>query len=170
MTPKSKDQAIKTARENAHENMGRYGSCSQSTVLALQDTFGLKDDNVFKAASGLTGGIAGLNDVCGALLGSSMMMGVVFGRGEKEAENKDKLMESMMLAGKLYKWYEKEFGSVKCRDICTRFAGGVFYDRNVPWQAELMKEAGVEGKCDELAQKTAAKAAEMIWDGLHRKK
>jgi len=130
----------------------------------------MKDDNVFRAASGLTGGIGGLNDTCGSLLGSSMIMGVVFGRPEKDTANKDKLMYSMALAGMLYKWYEKEFGSVKCRDICTRFAGGVFYDRNIPWQAELMKEARIDSKCDDLVQKTAAKAAEMIWDGLHKSK
>jgi hypothetical protein len=135
----------------------------------LQDTFGLKDENILKAASGLTGGIGGMHDACGSLLGASLMFGAVFGRGYDGLTNRDNLGESMTAAGKLYKWYEKEFGSPKCFDICTRFGGGAFYDRHIPWQAELAKEAGVHEKCDELAQKTAAKAAEMIWDALNKK-
>jgi C_GCAxxG_C_C family probable redox protein len=136
----------------------------------LQETFGLKDENILKAASGLTGGIGGMHDTCGSLLGASMMVGMVSGRGHDEIKNRDKLGESMTAVGKLYKWYEKEFGSAKCYDICTRFGGGVFYDRHVPWQAELAKAAGVPDKCNKLAQKTAAKTAEMIWDGLHKGK
>ena len=30
--------------------------------------------------------------------------------------------------GKMYKFFEKEFGTVKCREITTRHSGGVFYD------------------------------------------
>jgi C_GCAxxG_C_C family probable redox protein len=168
MTPKSKGEAVTIARQKAGEYMNTCGSCSQSTLLALQDAFGLKDENLFKAAGGLTGGIGGMNDACGSLLGASLMFGVVFGRGFNDLKNGDKLGESMAAVGKLYKWYEKEFGSATCRDICTKHGGGVFYDRHVPWQAELAKEAGVHEKCAEMAQKTAAKAAEMIWDGQHK--
>jgi C_GCAxxG_C_C family probable redox protein len=174
MTPKSKASvtrtaAVKTAREQAGKYMKTCGSCSQSTVLALQDAFGLQDENVLKAAAGLTGGIGGLYDTCGSLLGASMMLGVVMGRGYADIEDKAGLGASMAAAGTLHKWYEKEFGSATCRDICTKFGGGAFYDRHVPWQEALMKEAGINEKCDELAQKTAAKAAEMIWDALYKK-
>jgi C_GCAxxG_C_C family probable redox protein len=169
MAPKSKAEAMKTAREKAGKYMKTCGSCSQSTVLALQDAFGLNDESVLKAAAGLTGGIGGLYETCGSLLGASMMLGVVTGRGYADIEDRAGLGASMAAAGTLYKWYEKEFGSARCREICTKFGGGAFYDRHVPWQAELLEKAGVKEKCDELAQKTAARAAEMIWDALHKK-
>ena len=124
----------------------------------------MKDDNVFKAAGVMTGGIGGMADACGSLLGASLMFGQVTGRSINDFPNKDKLGPSMTLTGQLYKWYEKEFGSPTCHDIRTKFGGGVYYDMRVPWQAELAKEAGVHEKCVELAGKTAAKAAEMIWD------
>ena len=111
-----------------------------------------------------------MHDACGSLLGASLMFGVVFGRGYDGLADREKLGESMTAAGQLYKWYEKEFGSATCQDIRTRFGGGVYYDMHVPWQAEMAKEAGITGKCDELVQQTAAKAAEMIWDGIHKEK
>jgi C_GCAxxG_C_C family probable redox protein len=135
----------------------------------LQDTFELRDDNVFKAAGTMTGGIGGMNDACGSLLGASLMFGQVAGRGINDFSNKDKLAPSMTLAGQLYKWYEKEFGSPTCTDIRTKFGGGVLYDMRVPWQAELAKEAGAHEKCVKLAGKTAARAAEMLWDALNKK-
>ena len=170
MTPKSKEEAARTAGEKAREYMTKYGSCSQSTLLALQDTFDMRDDSVFKAAGALTGGIGGMQDACGSLLGASLMFGAAFGRGISDYGNKDKVGESMTAAAQLYKWYEKEFGSPTCQDIRTKFGGGVSYDMRVPWQADLAKEAGIHEKCVELAGKTAGKAAEMLWDALNKGK
>ena len=170
MKPKSREEAARTASKKAREYMTKYGSCAQSTLLALQDTFGMRDDNVFKAAGTMTGGIGGMNDACGSLLGASLMFGQATGRSIKDFSNKDGLMPSMTLTGQLYKWYEKEFGSPTCREITKKFGGGVNYDMRVPWQAELAKQAGVHDKCGELAGKTAAKAAEMIWDTLKNPK
>jgi hypothetical protein len=62
MTPKSKEETAKTAREKANDYMTKYGSCAQSTLLALQDTFEMRNDNIFKAAGAMTGGIGGMND------------------------------------------------------------------------------------------------------------
>ena len=135
-------------------------------MLALQDALDIRDDNTFRAASGLGGGIGGMNDTCGALLGASMMLGLKCGRGREELDNVDKLHNSGMLVGKLYKWFEKEFGSAKCRDIRTGFGGGAFYDIHIPWQAELAEKAGIFEQCCDLVGKTAARTAEMIFDDV----
>jgi hypothetical protein len=134
----------------------------------LQETFNMTDDNVFKAAGTLTGGIGGMNDACGSLLGASLMFGQALGRGINDFASREKLRESIMAAGQLYKWYEKEFGSPTCKDILTAFGGGVYYDFHIPWQAELAKEARVHEKCVTLAEKTAARAAEMLWDAMEK--
>lgn len=131
----------------------------------MQDVLGIRDDNLFKAVSGLGGGIGRMEDVCGALLGASLMLGMKYGRAREEIDSLEKLGDSSLPVGRLYKWFEKEFGSVRCRDICTRFAGGVHYDRNIRWQAELAEEAGLHDKCVDLTGKTAARVAEMMWDG-----
>ena len=105
-----------------------------------------------------------MEDVCGALLGASMMLGLIYGRGRDELDNMDKLTNCAQQVGKLYKWFEKEFGAVKCRDLRTRFAGGVYYDSKVDWQADLAKEAGIPEKCADLTGRTTARALEMLLD------
>jgi C_GCAxxG_C_C family probable redox protein len=137
----------------------------------LQDILSTRDDNILKAASGFSGGIGVMGDVCGALLGASMILSLKYGREREDMdkpENMDKLISSCEPIGKLYKWFEKEFGSAKCREIQTRFAGGVYYDFKVPWQAKLAEEAGILDKCHELVGKTVAKTIEMMWDDLEK--
>jgi C_GCAxxG_C_C family probable redox protein len=168
MTPKSREEAAKTAGKKAREYMEKYGSCAQSTLLALQDTFGMKDDNVFKAAGAMTGGIGGMQDACGSLLGASLVFGQALGRGIDEFASKEKLLESITASGQLYMWFGKEFGSPTCKDLKTKFGGGVWYDMHIPWQAELAKKACVHEQCVEMVTKNTAHAAEMLWDALHK--
>ena len=104
-----------------------------------------------------------MGDTCGALLGGCMMLGQKFGR-EPEDASQDKVERTTLEVGKLYKWFEKEFGAVSCKEIRTRFAGGVYYDLNVPWQRELSDESGWFNKCNEMVKKTAARTAEILWN------
>lgn len=129
----------------------------------------MRDDNVFKAASGLSAGIGQMHDTCGALLGASMMLGLKYGRGREEVSDVEKLQSSYLPVARLYKWFEKEFGSATCRQIRTKMAG-VYYDTKIPWQAELAKAAGLTEKCAELTAKTTARTAEMLWDALAAEK
>jgi len=170
MTPKTKAEAIEQAGDNAFDNMTTYGSCSQSTVLALQDVFDMSDDDMLKAASAMSGGIGGMQDACGSLLGGSMMLGVVCGRSRDELKDRDKLAEVEMQVGKLYMWYEKEFGSPTCYKIREAFGDGMHYDLRIPWQRQLASEAGVLMKCAELVEKTAGYVAGVMWDILEAKK
>ncbi|UCC60692.1 MAG: C_GCAxxG_C_C family protein [Dehalococcoidia bacterium] len=124
----------------------------------------MKDDSIFKAASGFGGGIGQMNDVCGSLLGASMVLSMKFGRGLEEIEDQEKVKSSYLPVARLYKWFEKEFGSPTCRGIRTSMAGGVFYDTKIPWQKEMADEAGLQAMCAELVAKTAAHTAEILWD------
>ena len=122
----------------------------------------MKDNNLFKAASGLSGGIGWMHDTCGSLLGASLILGLKYGRGREEIDNVEKLISSGEKVGKIYKWFEKEFGTTKCREIRTIFSGGVYYNLIIPLQAELAEKAGVPDPCPKVIAKTAAKAAEML--------
>jgi len=128
------------------------------------------DDGVFKAASGLGGGIGQMNDVCGSLLGASLMLSMKYGRSREKIDDYEIAKSSYIPVAKLYKWFEKEFGSPTCRGVRTRMAGGVFYDTKIPWQADMAKEAGLPAMCAELVAKTAAHTAEMLWDDIESEK
>ena len=124
----------------------------------------MKNDDIFKAASGFGGGMGMQSDTCGALVGAAMMLSLKYGRGREEIENMEALRESGVPVAKLYKWFQTEFGSATCRDIRTKFGGGAFYDFSVPWQRELAEKAKVFQQCSDLVGKAAAKTAEMLWD------
>jgi C_GCAxxG_C_C family probable redox protein len=136
----------------------------------LQEVFGMKNDDIFRAASGFGGGMGMMADTCGALVGASMMLGLKFGRKRDELENIEALDKSGVPVASLYKWFQTEFGSVKCRDIRTKFGGGTFHDFTVPGQLELAEKAGIFKKCSDLVGKAAAKTAEMLWNAIEEEK
>ena len=131
----------------------------------------MKDDSLLKASGALTGGIGGLADTCGSMIGASMILGAACGRGRQDVENgMQKLGKSVRQAADFYIWFKEETGTVNCREIITRHGNGTFYDFGDPAQAKAAWEAGVAQKCVELVQKNAAKAAEILWDELHKGK
>lgn len=130
----------------------------------------MRDDNVFKAASGLAGGVGLMGDVCGSLLGAGMMLGLIYGRERGELEDFEKLKSSSVPVAKLYKWFEKEFGSATCHDIRRKFGGGTFYDFEIEWQREIAEEEGIFEKCSDLCGRTAARTAEMLWEAMEAEK
>jgi C_GCAxxG_C_C family probable redox protein len=133
-------------------------------ILAVQDVLDIRDDSIFKAASGLIGGIGLMDNVCGVLLGAILVLGLKTGRGREEINDMDKLARSAEPVRKLYEWFEKEFESVICREIRTRLEGGVFYDLQDPRQYELAMESGHLENCSDITGKTAAKTVEMLLD------
>jgi C_GCAxxG_C_C family probable redox protein len=114
----------------------------------LQDVFGRSDDSLFKAASGLSGGIGRMRDTCGSLLGASLMLGTHYGRGREELDDVEKMHRSYIPVGKLYRWFEQEFGSATCREILSR--------KTDPTE-----------DCRKLVGNTAARTAEMLWDAIN---
>ncbi|PUA31197.1 MAG: hypothetical protein B9J98_07300 [Candidatus Terraquivivens tikiterensis] len=109
-----------------------FSGCSQMTLKALQETFGIVDQNVFAAATPFAGGIARDGEVCGALLGALMFVGMLCGRRrlERTSESED-YSRCMSLAVKVYEDFKQEYGSVRCRDVHLRLFGRV-YDLKEP--------------------------------------
>jgi C_GCAxxG_C_C family probable redox protein len=178
MVPSDKENKIKRAYDKARIYTPQYRSCSNGTALALMEAFNIADNSVFKAASGLHGGIGGMGDVCGSLLGAGLILGLVCGAGPKEraklkAEKPDKPGAKDVpteLVGQLYKWFRKEFGSVKCRTVRARFEKELNQDLRTKDLTVEAKQAALFARCDELAARTAARAAEILWDIINMEK
>jgi len=178
MVPLNKEEATKRAYNKARIYTPQYRSCSNGTALALMETFDMTDSSVFKAASGLHGGIGGMGDVCGSLLGASLILGLMCGSGPEEscklkAEETDKpgVMDvPTQLVGQLYKWFKKEFGSVKCRFVRARFERELNQDIRIRGLTDEEKQAALFARCDELTAKTAAITAEILWDIIKTEK
>jgi hypothetical protein len=110
-----------------------------------------------------------MHDICGALLGATLVLGQIYGRRQSEIESYDKMIDSLLPVGKLYKWFEKEYGGVRCRDVRTKTMG-VCWDTKIPWQKEEALKAGMYEACSEVAGKVARRVVEMIWETLGGRK
>lgn len=148
--------------KKAHEYEKKYHGCAQCTLRALQDCLGFGSADTFKAATAFSGGIAYMNEECGALTGGLMALGIVFGREKLEStvESAD-YVKTLELAAKLYKRFKQHFGSTKCRDIQTSLFGRSFDLKKPKDREEFIKAGGYE-KCPEVAMVGAQLAAEII--------
>ena len=138
----------------------------------MQEALGIKDESAFRAASGLHAGM-GRGDVCGSLMGASLMIGLVCGKsieesGQPKEHTGPPWGAPTRLVGEIYDWFEKEFGSVKCRDVRGK------YDEEVKVEAGGKKLTDkemidrVHVKCDELTRKTAARTVELLWGEIKK--
>ncbi len=67
--------------ERAKEILDISGNCAQSSFAALQEQFDLGSENILKALTPFPG-LALRGEACGAVVGSLMALGLVYGRDE----------------------------------------------------------------------------------------
>jgi C_GCAxxG_C_C family probable redox protein len=98
----------------AEETFNSGYNCCQAVVSAFHDELGLDGERAFKMASGFGGGMRRA-EVCGAVTGGLMMLGLKYGQaldGPKEDMDRAK-----KLTLEFEKRFEQEFDSILCRDI-----------------------------------------------------
>src|SRR5674476_344196 len=61
-------------------------NCSQSVFSVFAEDFGLTKDSCLKLASPFGGGIARMQETCGAVTGALMAIGLKYGKGENGTE------------------------------------------------------------------------------------
>lgn len=141
-----------------------YRGCSQCAIAAIQDTLGIREDNVFKAATGFAGGggLTGIG-VCGGYAGSIMMISWLCGRERSRFDDPDKMrFKSFDLTRKFTREYLKELGSIICRDVQTHVFGRPYYIAD-PQEFEAFEEAGGHvDKCTNVVGKASRMAVKFI--------
>ena len=80
----AKDGLIRKIEQDARSNEVEYFGCCQVVLDALQRNLNIGNGGAFKAASALLGGVAMTREVCGALVGGVMAIGLVYGRASLE--------------------------------------------------------------------------------------
>ena len=89
-------------------------NCSQSVLLTMFEHWKCKNELVPKVATAFGGGIGRCGSVCGALTGGLMAIGTKYGTNEPSAEKRS---NAYKLARKFYRQFEKQNGSVLCREL-----------------------------------------------------
>ncbi len=90
-------------------------NCCESMLAGLCDFLGEKNQLVPRIATGFGGGIGHTGDICGAVSGAVMALGVKFGRSS--AEEKEKRDTLYLMVEKFLKEVHKELGSIDCFDL-----------------------------------------------------
>jgi C_GCAxxG_C_C family probable redox protein len=161
----------KTAAEKAYE-LGKeyekkYMGCSQCVIAALQDALGIRNDDIFKAGTGLAGGGSGTVDgSCGAYVGSIMILSSLLGRERDKFDDFEVIApngRAFTLFRKFRDKYIQEYGSVVCRNIHTKVLGRPYYLSD-PDEWQKFEAAGGHGDkgCPEVVGKAARWMAEII--------
>lgn len=87
--------------------------CAESVLLAITESQGIQSDLIPRIATGFCSGISRTGGMCGAVSGGIMGIGLVVGR-DSPAES---LEPAYTLTQKLISTFEKQYGSVNCRQL-----------------------------------------------------
>jgi C_GCAxxG_C_C family probable redox protein len=82
-------------------------------LLAVSQQLGTKSELIPRIATAFGGGIGGRGEVCGAVVGSVMAIGLKHGREEPSQPNE----QAYALAQEFCRRFEEETGSLSCRDL-----------------------------------------------------
>jgi len=167
----SKQEVIAKAYQLGFEYEKEKHYCSQCVLAALQEVFQIRDDKVFQAAYGLSGGVgSSTSGSCGALSGAVMAIGYLYGRSRKEFEENVSNKKTAVLAKKVYDRFVTEYGGCLCKEVQTKIFGRSFDFWNEEEVQAFEKAGGHEDKCPDVVAKAAAWTAEILWDEMHAKK
>lgn len=160
-----KEKLIEKAYLLGYEYEQKYGNCPQCTVAAIQDTFGILDDSIFKAVYGLGAGI-GLcaKGNCGAMTAAILAISYLQGR-DRQSFYEGRFPECYALSRKMMQNFESKYGSSFCNGVQKNIFGRSF-DLTDPQQFTAFEEAGGHrDKCPEVVGSAARWVAEMIVSG-----
>lgn len=141
-----------------------YRGCSQCAIAALQDALSIRNDDIFKAATGLAGGTGlACDSGCGAYTGSILILGSLLGRDRENFFDPEGIrFKTHELTRKFRENFIQEYGSVICRDIQNKILGRYYYLPD-PQEYEKFHHAGAHDvHCPEVVSKAAKWMMEII--------
>jgi C_GCAxxG_C_C family probable redox protein len=144
-------------------------------LLVIEELFDLRSDDALKAATACGGGVGRMGSTCGALIGGSIALSLLYGRnyddmlkGRQSSKEREE-GRSSILTKKLGERFEQEYNSLLCNDIEKKIFGRSF-DKWNPVEREKKEEmGGHKDKCPSVVGKAARWVAELILDEQGRK-
>ena len=98
--------------QTAQDRFAKGFNCSQAVFSAYTSDLGIDNEIALKLAAPFGGGVAHQGEVCGAVSGALMALGL--GRGNATLENKD---ENYRLAEEFIKQFQERHGTILCREL-----------------------------------------------------
>lgn len=109
-------KAIARARELfLEDDEAQRSGCAETTLVVLQETFGLPQAADSSVAMAFSGGVAWSGGLCGALSGAAMAVGRQ--AGSHEADRAAAKARARCRVAALLDEFRAEFSSTSCRDL-----------------------------------------------------
>ena len=162
----TKNELLDKVEKIAHEYEYKYHGCTQCVLGAFRDIFGeeIITDRVFRAGSGLCGGVACSGHACGTVTGGMMVISLFYGRDFQNFQDEDKMLEGFKLGQPLIDKTEKEYGNINCYDIQDKLTGR-HYSCWSEEEQKIAEENGLHAKiCPEVVGKAARWTMEILID------
>lgn len=131
-----------------------YGTCSQTTFIALNEAFNLQSENIVKALAPFPG-VAFRGETCGAVSGSLCGIALIF-EGD-EPGNQLSSKPCVKFCSKI----DSEYGSTRCREIIAHKTG-VTYTIQKPEDYSVVYKDGGMNQCPAVIKGALHIAAEII--------
>ncbi len=127
-------------------------NCAQSVLYAFHDEVGVSEDTALKIATGLGAGMGRKQEVCGAVTGAILVLGLRHGRGSKD--DRSATEETYLKTRGLMDRFAAKRGTYLCRLL---LAG---YDFSTDDGLRRAKADGIFGKVCEPCVRTAVEILE----------
>src|SRR6056297_3511754 len=159
-----KEDLIERAVEVAEGYERKYTGCAQCVLGAFKKVFGTISDDVFKAGTGLCGGIGGTGNACGALTGGVMVLSVYLGREfdnfadpgfEMQGKNRELVKE-------LYDFFMEEYGGITCKQVQKAMLGRSYDFFDEQELAAWEESTAHEKECPTVVGRSVRLVTEML--------
>ena len=90
-------------------------NCAQSVLLAFGDVTGLEEQTAAMLSSSFGGGLGRLREVCGAVSGAAMVLGLV--KGYSDPDDRDAKKAHYARVQEFAERFKKRNGSIICREL-----------------------------------------------------
>jgi C_GCAxxG_C_C family probable redox protein len=122
-------------------------NCAQAVVFGFADKLGKAAGPAFLAAHGFGGGMGRRQEVCGAVTGGIVVLGLLYGRGE--GDGADKQDAAYAKVRRLMEEFEKRHGSVDCGKLLEGCA------LLTPEGQAMFREKNLKAKCASFVKDVA---------------
>ncbi|MCX5803443.1 MAG: C-GCAxxG-C-C family protein [Proteobacteria bacterium] len=130
-------------------------SCSQAILSTYGPELGLEKETALKVAGAFGGGMARMGEVCGAVTGAFIVIGLK--HGKIKAEDEEAKEKTYLIVREFVERFKSRNGSIKCRELLG-------YDISTLGGIKLIKEKNLFYT---ICVKYVRDAAEIIEELLH---
>ena len=92
-------------------------NCAQSVLCAFEDVTGIERETAAKLASSFGGGLGRMREVCGAVSGAAMVLGLA--KGYSDPEDFDAKKAHYALIQEFAARFKEQNGSIICRELLS---------------------------------------------------